>query len=245
VVILALAYLAALAGAEAIAAFVSPLWGIVLHFILLFGLIAASARRSPHQSHGLFLALGLVPLLRIVSFSMPSVDISQTYWYLVASFPLLLGAFAIARASNRRPADIGLTIRAFPLQMVVAVCGIGIGLLDYLILKPEPLISEFSWRGVVVPALVLIVATGFAEEVVFRGVIQREAEALGAWGWVYTAILSSVLQMGHHSILHWFVALAMALFFGWIVKRSGSILGVSLSHGLVNIGLYLLFPFIF
>src|SRR5512136_3468195 len=119
-------YLAALAGAEAIATFVSPLWGIVLHFILLLGLLAASARRSEHQSHGLFLALGLVPLVRIASLAMPSVDLSQAYWYLVVSLPMLLGAFAIARVLNRRPAEIGLTGRAFPLQMVVAVCGIGI-----------------------------------------------------------------------------------------------------------------------
>ena len=244
-VTLALTYLAALAGAEAVATFVSPLWGIVLHFLLLLGLVVASARWSPYQSHGLFLALGLVPLLRIVSLSMPSVDLSQAYWYLVVALPLLIGAFAIARVLNRRPAEIGLTLRAFPLQIVVAACGIGIGLVDYLILKPDPLISEFSWSGVVAPALFLLVATGFVEEIVFRGVIQREAEELGAWGWIYTAVLWSVLQMGHHSVLHWFVALGMALFFGWMVKRSGSILGVSLSHGLVNIGLYLLFPFLF
>ena len=245
-VTLALIYLAAFAGAEVVTALINPLWGIVLHFVLLFGLIVASAKASQRQSHGLFLALGLVPLVRIVSLSMPSVDLSQAYWYLVVSFPLLLGAFGIVRVLNRRPAEIGLTVRAIPLQIMVAACGIGIGLLDYVILKPEPLISSaLSWRGVVLPALVLLVATGFVEEMIFRGVIQREAEALGAWGWVYTAVLSSLLQIGHHSVFHWLLALAVALLFGWTVKRSGSILGVSLSHGLINIGLYLWFPFLF
>ena len=243
-VTLALIYLAAFAGAEVVTALINPLWGIVLHFVLLFGLIVASAKATQHQSHGLFLALGLVPLIRIVSLSMPSIDLSQPYWYLIMSFPLIFGAFAIVGVLNRRPVDIGLTVRAIPLQILVVSCGIGIGLLDYVVLKPDPLISELSWREIVLPALVLLVATGFAEEMIFRGVIQHEAEALGSWGWVYTALLSSMLQIGHHSVVHWIVAFAVALLFGWTVKRSGSILGVSLSHGLINIGLYLVFPFV-
>lgn len=250
-VTIALIYLAAFAGAEAVTALVNPLWGIVLNFVLLFGLIVASAKASKHQSPGLFLALGLVPLIRIVSLSMPSAYLSRLYWYLIMSFPLIFAAFAIVRVLNRRLVEIGLAVRAIPLQILVASCGIGIGLLDYVVLRPEPLvvlreplISALSLRGLVLPALILLFATGFVEEVIFRGVIQREAEALGSWGWVYTAVLSSMLQIGQHSVVHWILAFAMALLFGWTVKRSGSILGVSLSHGLINIGLYLVFPLV-
>ena len=241
---LALMYLAAFAGAEVVTALVHPLWAIMLHFALLFGLIVTSAKAGKERPHGLFLALGLVPLIRIVSLSVPSADLWRPYWYLLASLPLIVGAFAIVRILNRSPVEIGLTIRAIPLQTVIVLCGIGIGVLDYVVLKPDAFISALSWRAVVPPALILVLATGFAEELIFRGVIQREAEVLGPWGWVYAAVLSSVLQIGHHSIGHWAVALAMALLFGWAVKRSGSILGVSLSHGLINIGLYLVFPFV-
>ena len=31
----------------------------------------------------------------------------------------------------------------------------------------------------------------------------------------------------------------VALFFGWVVKKTGSLLGVTLSHGITNIVLYL------
>lgn len=37
----------------------------------------------------------------------------------------------------------------------------------------------------------------------------------------------------------------VALFFGWVVQRTGSILGVALAHGITNIVLYLIAPFIF
>jgi len=36
----------------------------------------------------------------------------------------------------------------------------------------------------------------------------------------------------------------VALFFGYSVHKTGSILGVTLSHGLTNIGLFLVFPFL-
>ena len=42
----------------------------------------------------------------------------------------------------------------------------------------------------------------------------------------------------------WFFVLMAGLFFGWVVKRTGSLLGVSLAHGIANIGLYLVFPFV-
>ena len=41
------------------------------------------------------------------------------------------------------------------------------------------------------------------------------------------------------------LALAMALVYGWTVKRTGSILGVCLSQGIANICLYLVFPFVY
>jgi hypothetical protein len=37
---------------------------------------------------------------------------------------------------------------------------------------------------------------------------------------------------------------AIALLNGWVVRRTGSIIGVSVSHGITNITLFLLIPFI-
>ena len=37
----------------------------------------------------------------------------------------------------------------------------------------------------------------------------------------------------------------VALFFGWIVKKTGSLFGVILSHGITNIVLFVIAPFFF
>lgn len=239
-------YLAAIAGAELVTALVDPLWGIIFHFVILFLLALNAAMVGKYPSRRLFLALGLAPLIRILNLSMPLAEFPQIYWYLIISIPLLAGILAIVTTLKLRPREIGLTMGAIPLQVVVALAGIGLGLVDYLILEPEPLVSALRWQEIIAPALILLVATGFVEELAFRGVMQRASvQALGAWGWVYIAVLYSVLQIGHLSAIHCLFALVVALFFGFIVKRTGSLLGVSLSHGLINVGLYLIFPFVF
>jgi membrane protease YdiL (CAAX protease family) len=75
--------------------------------------------------------------------------------------------------------------------------------------------------------------------------MQKASGVLGEYGWVYIAITYAALQIGQRSFLHCLLALAAGLAFGWTVKKTGSITGVSLAHGLINIGLYLVLPYIF
>jgi len=239
-----LAYLAAIAVAELVTVFVDPFWGITAYLFVLVFLIGNSTLMRTYPVNRFHLALGLVPLVRIVSLSMALSEVPLVYWYLIMAIPIVLGVLAVAAVLKMKPSDLGLTGKAIGLQIPVALSGGVIGLVDYVILKPQPLIEALTLRSVVVPALILLVSTGLVEELVFRGVIQRAAETLGRWGWLYVAVISSVLQIGHHSILHWLLALGVALLYGWVVKRTGSIVGISLSHGIVNVCLYLLFPFV-
>jgi membrane protease YdiL (CAAX protease family) len=269
IVSLCLAYIAFVAGAELVVALVDPLWGLVFYYVILLALIIGSVILSQDTTQGwlialnnrimtnsgssswedhfprrMILALGLIPLFRIIGLSMPLAEFTQIYSYLLVSIPLLAGILVVATALNFEPKDIGITIRAVPLQLLIALAGVGLGLVDYFILKPEPLIHVFRWQEMIGPALILLFATGFVEELAFRGVMQRSTGILGSWGWVYIAALFAVLQIGQGSALHCLFALLVALLWGWTVKRTGSILGVVLSHGLLNIALYLIFPFI-
>ena len=243
--LLCLTYLIVIAGAELITALVNQLGGIIFHFVILISLIFSSAVFAKSQFQRLFLSLGLAPLIRIINFSAPMAQFSEIYWFLFVSIPLLAGIFTIVMIANLQPSEIGLTVDTIRIQGLIALSGIGIGLIEYLILKPEPLLPALSWQETIAPALILLVATGFVEELAFRGVIQSASvPALGRWGWIYVALLYSILQIGHLSALHWIFVLLVSLFFGWVVKRKGSIFGVSLAHGITNISLYLIFPFI-
>lgn len=191
----------------------------------------------------LYLSLSLAPLIRILSLLMPLARFSQIYWYLMIAVPLLIGAVVAIRIMKFRPAEVGLTLRNIPVQGAVALTGIFFGLAEYQILKPEPIVDALSWTTIWLPALILLAATGFVEELIFRGIIQRSSlQVLGRWGLLYAAGLFSVLYIGYLSAAQWGFALLVGLFFGWVVKRTGSLLGVVLSHGITNIALYLVFP---
>lgn len=240
---LAVLYLLAIVGAEVVTNFFSLVGGVICHTILLAALIVHSSLVAKSPSHKLLLALCLAPLTRIMSLSMPLAQFSPIYWYLIIYPPLFLAAWVAMRRLNFTARETGLTARKLPWQLAVALTGIIFGVVEYLILRPEPLISELYWGEVLFPAFVLLVGTGFVEEFVFRGVVQRASmEALGRWGLPYVALLFAVLHLIHHSAIDIVFVFAIALFFGWVVNKTGSLLGVTLAHGITNITLYLVMP---
>jgi hypothetical protein len=131
-----------------------------------------------------------------------------------------------------------------PVQLLVGALGVGLGIAEYLILKPDALVDELTWQQAWWPALILLVATGFGEELVFRGVMQSaSAEALGKAVIPYVAIVFAALHVGYKSAPDVAFVFLVALFFGWVVAKTGSLLGVTLSHGIANVVLYVIVPF--
>ena len=241
-VLCCLLYLVAFGVSEYVTYYLNKSSGIILHFTILLMLIINSAVAQEEAHRGLWLALGLVPLIRIVSLAVPVAEISEIYWYIIIAIPTFAGIIGVMRTLNFSFDDIGFNGRKALIQVLIAIVGIGLGMIDYGILKPEALVSELNFQLLILPALILLIATGFVEELAFRGVMQRSARGLGSWGWVYIAIVYAVLQIGHGSAGHCVFAFIVALFFGWVVKKTGSIVGVSLSHGVLNVGLYLILP---
>ena len=62
------------------------------------------------------------------------------------------------------------------------------------------------------------------------------------WGLGYVALLFGVLHIGYLSVLDVVFVMAVGLMFGYIVRWGGSILGVTLAHGLTNIMLFIVLP---
>jgi LysM repeat protein len=124
--------------------------------------------------------------------------------------------------------------------------GLGFGLIEYLILQPDPLLTELRWDSVWLPILILLIFTGLLEEIIFRGMLQSTAsQYLGRWGVPYAALVFAVLHFGYRSALNVLFVLAVALLFGSVVQRRGTLLGVSIAHGLTNVSLFLVYPFLF
>ena len=244
----AIIYLLAIILAETVTVFVRPVLGILCHIIILatVSLRSATGLASKHHHQQLVLSLALVPLIRIVSLSMPLLKIPQVWWYPLIYIPLLIAAIVVVRILNYKASDVGLNFRLLPIQLIVALSGFLFGIAEYFILSPEPIINELIWQNVWLPALLLLACTGFVEEFIFRGVLQHTALGVfGWWGIVYVSLIFAVLHAGFLSWIDVVFVFVVALFFAWVVSKTGSLFGVSLAHGITNVMLFLIAPILF
>jgi len=245
-VIEAAIYLLAIAIAEAVAVFSVPPWGILCHIAVLTVIIVRSALVNKYFHERLMLPLALVPLLRIVSLTMPLVNLPHIWLYPAIYAPLLIAAVVVVRVVRYSAYAVGLKSKGLGIQLLVGATGILLGLAGYAILRPEPIIADFVWHEVWLPALILLLCIGFVNEFVFRGVIQYGAlAAFGGWRIVYVSLLFATLYIGFLPVIWVAFAFVISLYFGWIVTETKSILGVALAHGICNIALYLIVPFLF
>jgi membrane protease YdiL (CAAX protease family) len=248
----AVIYLLAITAAEVVTTItVQPMWGMACHIVILAVMVVHSAIADDYRYRELVLSLALVPLIRIISLAMPLAGIPLIWWYPIIYVPLLVAAIVVVRILGYRANEVGLNFRLLPIQLAVALSGFLFGVAEYLILTPEPIIIELTWQAVWMRALIFLLCTGFVEEFIFRGVLQRSAVgAFGGWGIVYVSLVFAVVHLIHYVevgltrvLIDVAFVFIVALFFGWVVKRTGSLFGVSLSHGITNFMLYMVIPY--
>jgi uncharacterized protein len=231
--------------AEIVTTFVNPLYGIFIHSTLLFSLMALSAFwQKTDNTSNFFLCLSIAPLIRIFSLSLPLSYMPSYVWYIVAGVPMLIAAVTVIRIQALPLKNIGLTIKKPKIQFLIMLTGIPFGALEYFILKPSPMASGLTIADLVLLSVAFILATGFVEELVFRGVFQSSAiKMFGAkTGLIAVSAVFAALHIGWASLIDVVFVFLIGLFFGIIVYKTGSLAGVSLAHGLTNVLLFMILP---
>ena len=92
----------------------------------------------------------------------------------------------------------------------------------------------------------MVVYTGFVEELAFRGLMQYYAvRTMGWWGILLITTIFGVMHIGNLNYLDVLLAFTVGGIYALVVRKTCSIYGVSLSHGLVNVTLFLIAPLYF
>jgi uncharacterized protein len=236
--------------AELCVVFVSLRIGVALHGLIVFALlnyyIAATRRRDPIAAGAatrwdVLVVLALVPLLRILSATMAVRDVSELYQYLLIGIPVLLAAVLATRLVAAR--RVRTWARCDLAQATIALLGVPLGLLGYVIARPAPLSDARSWATLVLGPPILLIFTGLTEELVFRGVLQQAlVEFAGDRGLVLGGLLYAVAYLGVRPWGYAAFAVGVGLVFAVLVYRTRSLAGVALAHGLLNIGVIIVWP---
>ncbi|MBA7671233.1 hypothetical protein ES703_79387 [subsurface metagenome] len=240
-----LGYILSIVIAEVLTSFVSPSYGLLLHSLILLSLLVISSlTHGKNPVSGFYLSLSLAPLIRIISLSVPLNDFPSYLWYIVVNVPVLVATVALMRVQGIGFKDAGVKFGKSWEVAWIALTGVPFGFIDYLILRPEPLVTGLSFWNLVLLALGLGLATGFVEELVFRGIMQRNAvETFGERrGLIGVALVFASLHIGWLSMLDLVFVFSIGLFYGFMVLKKGNIIGVSLSHGITNVVLFMVAP---
>jgi membrane protease YdiL (CAAX protease family) len=241
---LSIAYVGMLALAELVTAYVHAAVGAGIHAALLVALLIHAASISENVSYPLLISLIIAPLIRLLSLALPLFLIDQKYWYFVISVPLFAACVFCMRLLRFSAYEVGFNLRHLPYQLITAFLGIGFGYIEFSILRPEPLVKDVTALNMLIASISLLIGTGLLEELAFRGIMQRAAEkALGVKGsLLFSAIVFTVLHLGWQSAIDLAFVFIAGLWWGIVFHRTGSILGITLSHTFTNIMLFILLP---
>ncbi|MFC1921249.1 hypothetical protein ACFLYQ_05970 [Chloroflexota bacterium] len=165
----ALACLIGITIAEIITISLDSIWGIACHIAILMAVIVYAAISDDQNRQFMFLSLALVPLIRIISLSMPLANIPQVWWYPIIYIPLLIVSVHISRLIGVNIDQIGINFKGIGLQLIIALTGLLFGVAEYFILMEEAqatgLVLKETW---LLSAFFLASCTGLVEEVGYR-----------------------------------------------------------------------------
>jgi hypothetical protein len=217
--------------------------GLVLHTLLLVILTLHSGLGRNDSARKLSLTLTLVPLIRLLSLSLPMLRLPLSSWYLLISLPMLLATWVVVQQTGLPRQVLGLHSPRKVFHVMMMSGGLGLGALKYLVFQPLPLAEPFTETRLLWLYLLLIFLAGFTEEVIFRGLIQAAAwPVMGHRALLYSAAVFAVLHIGYLSVPVVLFAFFVGLLFGQIVRWSGSILGAALLHGVMDVMMLIVLP---
>lgn len=253
--VIVIAYSIAIVAAEAVVTFVSAGLGVLVHALVLLLLLnhvvmvlrrraARAETPTPDREHGgVLLGLALVPLLRLLSLTVPVRGAPLLAWYAFAGVPLLVGIALTARFLGLSWSELGLRPRRWPVQLLIGVSGVPLGLLAFVLLRPQPLVATLAWRPLAIAALTLFIFAGLTEELLFRGLLRPLAwRVFGNFELVWTSLLFAGVYIASRSPVLVALMVALGLLWGWCVRRTGSLWGAVIAHGLFIVGLLLVWP---
>jgi membrane protease YdiL (CAAX protease family) len=166
---------------------------------------------------------------------------------MLAVAPLLLAVALTARELGLGRDALYLTLRHRRRQILIALLGLPLGFLAYGGLRPAPLGGVLQLPlggGAIAVAIVSLSVLAFAEELLFRGVLQPLLIRVHgrAAGIAVTAALSGTVVLGTRSLPYGAFAALVAGGFGLACNRTGSIAGTSAARALMLIGLLVVWP---
>jgi membrane protease YdiL (CAAX protease family) len=263
-VVAAGAYVTAITAAEVLAAFVGVVPAAALDAALLVALVTQYLLHAEDLAPDavaararIFAALTLVPLLRLSTLAMapgdpllfhvvspaPSLHLGRGMSGLlrpeVAGIPLLMATILAARVLSLQGV-LPMSEMRDRSQWCFALAAIAVAGAVTPLLGLGRITDAHGARDFTV-VVVIFFFTGALEELVFRGLVQGALDAVvGGWAVPMANALFTATYLGSGSASYTLFMCAFGMTCGWWVRRTGSVAGAATAHGLLSVGLLVL-----
>lgn len=230
-------------------AFLDPALGIFTALASVTALYLAISLLSTKLSNILRESIEIICLILVYTLL-----ISSLPWFFVSQTLLIPATYSILLAlclwhikdSNITLGEIGFRRAQLKHIIIAAPSGALLGAIEYQILRPSPPAPTFSITYLIQTTIYMLIFVGFVEELLFRGILMTSFEKY--MGQKQALILQSLI----FAILHltWRIPLEIlfvfiaGIVFGLLFKKSGSLLPPTVAHGIGNIMLLSVLPFL-
>ncbi|MFN8633868.1 MAG: CPBP family intramembrane glutamic endopeptidase [Chloroflexota bacterium] len=227
-------------------ALAAALFGTVLLWLLLSPILfGAGATQSIRD---LSWVLATVPAVRLMSLTMPVDRLSPLLAWIAVAMITVITVFSAARKLGYSSADIGLSWHWMQVGLLAigVAAGAAYGLLVYDAVRPRPLIGDLTLRDAWLPSLVLVYLVGIAEELLFRGLVQRAAvNAFGrVAGIALPALVFATLYAGSPSLGPILLALVAGCALGWLAQAGRSIIAPIATRSAMVVTTFVVAPYV-
>ncbi len=194
-------------------------------------------------------SLTLVPLYILFTASLPWFFIDQQY-LLPAVYSTVLGLclWHIYRKDLSLSELFGFKKeKLWKHSLVGLAIGIPLGAVEYSILQPAAAFPAFEVKYLLRDMAYMILFVGIAEELLFRGLIQQDLTVAFGWKWALfsSAALFAVMHLTWRSIPELGFVFLAGLILGALYLRTKSLVAPIMAHGMNNVMLVAVLPYIF
>lgn len=193
-------------------------------------------------------SLALIPLYILFTASLPWFFINQQY-LLPAVYSCVLGLclWHVYQKNLSLKELFGFSKEKLLLYSLIGLAiGIPLGVGEYFILRPAPAFPNFEVKYLLRDMVYMLLFVGIGEELLFRGLIQRDLTGIFGWKWGLfgASFLFAVMHLTWRSIPELGFVFCAGLVLGILYYKTRSLVAPIVAHGVTNVILVSVLPYL-
>lgn len=241
-----LVYIELIVLTEILGAYWGAFWGIVSSSILFLIILNHFILLKDKESYRSLLVLALLPLIRLMSYSIPLQIFPQYLWHLILGIPVAVSIILICRTPYFNWKDFYFDYFPVPYIILFSIFGIPLGIAGEMIQAGQDQGTGPNIFLIVITAAILFVFSALLEEIVFRGLLtdafthifDRRVDLL-------VNILYASMFIGSLSVYFILFMGLVGLIFSYFVNRTWSLWPSVFANWLFKVSFLLVGPIYF